>query len=339
MSTIHFLNVYEGDCNIIQHDSGHVTVIDVSNADDHVDTAAETAVKASAGRKAVRERNFVPNGKINYGQKHLPDNPIDYLKKYNVTNIFRFIVTHPDMDHLDGIKDFFGSFDITNFWDTDNEKENGDILGGGYNIEDWDFYKSLRDGTNTDYARRTYLSGSKANYFVGDDLQVIAPTAVLIADAIARDDYNDSSMVLLYTPPKTGGGTWKILFAGDSHNRTWEYILNKPELKALVSNVDVLLAPHHGRDSDRSYDFLKALKPKITLFGNAGCEHLAYDCYPKTRITNNEAGYVVMDISPDLISFYVKNEEFAVNFCHKRNWGSPVKNAKFDGFSVGVLKA
>ncbi len=32
MSTIHFLNVLEGDCNIIQHDSGRITMMDVSNA-------------------------------------------------------------------------------------------------------------------------------------------------------------------------------------------------------------------------------------------------------------------------------------------------------------------
>ena len=32
MATIHFLNVKQGDCSIINHDSGRVTVIDVCNA-------------------------------------------------------------------------------------------------------------------------------------------------------------------------------------------------------------------------------------------------------------------------------------------------------------------
>lgn len=39
MSVIHFLNVLEGDCNVIQHDSGRTTVIDVSNAHNDYDTA------------------------------------------------------------------------------------------------------------------------------------------------------------------------------------------------------------------------------------------------------------------------------------------------------------
>jgi hypothetical protein len=32
MPFLHFLNVNEGDCSIIQHNSGHVSVIDVCNA-------------------------------------------------------------------------------------------------------------------------------------------------------------------------------------------------------------------------------------------------------------------------------------------------------------------
>ena len=42
MSTIHFLNVKEGDCNIIQHDSGRVSVIDVSNGNDDNDVLFES---------------------------------------------------------------------------------------------------------------------------------------------------------------------------------------------------------------------------------------------------------------------------------------------------------
>ena len=32
MPTIHFLNVKDGDCSILEHYSGHKTVIDVCNA-------------------------------------------------------------------------------------------------------------------------------------------------------------------------------------------------------------------------------------------------------------------------------------------------------------------
>ncbi|WP_454801404.1 ComEC/Rec2 family competence protein [Mucilaginibacter phyllosphaerae] len=331
MSKIHFLNVYEGDCNIIQHDSGHVSVIDVSNADDHIDTEAERAMKASAARQEIRNRNYVPQDKRNYGQKHVADNPIDYLRKWHINSIFRFIVTHPDMDHLDGIRDFFGAFSVTNVWDTNNRKP--DVgSGGGYNSEDWQFYKSIRDGRNNDVKRLALYSKDSADFYSADHIHILAPTRQLVDEAVASGNYNDSSYVLLYTPPKSNGDNWKFLFAGDSHDSTWEYILNDPELRAMVTNVDVLFAPHHGRDSARSYNFLKVLTPSLTLLGNASSEHLAYSCYPEIRITNNQAGYIILDIYADHYDVYVKNEQFAIDFRDKRNWSRPIKKNSFDAY-------
>jgi competence protein ComEC len=333
MSTIHFLNVYEGDCNVIQHDSGRISVIDVSNADNNIDTPAEKAMKESQARAQIRTRNYVPEGKRNYGQKHLPDNPISYLKKLGINNVFRFVVTHPDMDHLDGIRDFFGSFNVTNVWDTDNRKP--DIVSGyGYNVEDWQFYKSIRDGNNTNYKRLALYSQQVNNFFNDDDLQILAPTPQLVKEAVEKGDYNDSSYVLLHTSPKSNGRQWKFLFAGDSHDKTWDHILGNAELRSMVTNIDVLFAPHHGRDSARNFDFLKVLNPKLTLFGNASSQHLAYNSYQRLRITNNQAGYVVLDITADRFVVYVKNEEFAASFKAKRGWGKPIKSQKFDAFPL-----
>ena len=94
MPTIHFLNVLEGDCNIIQHISNRVTVIDVSNAYNDEDTPEEKAVKASREREEMRKRTNVPSNKIDYRQKHDPDNPIVYLKEHlGVQRIFRFVIS------------------------------------------------------------------------------------------------------------------------------------------------------------------------------------------------------------------------------------------------------
>jgi hypothetical protein len=107
----------------------------------------------------------------------------------------------------------------------------------------------------------------------------------------------------------------------------------------MISNVDVLLAPHHGRDSNRNYDFLKIVNPTVTLFGNASSEHLAYDKYPEVRITNNQAGYVIMDISENEINLLVKNKEFANDFRNdpKRNWGDAPYRDKFKAYNIGKI--
>ena len=98
--------------------------------------------------------------------------------------------------------------------------------------------------------------------------------------------------------------------------------------------LDVLFAPHHGRDSDRSYDFLKTLKPRLTLFGNASSEHLAYNCYPKIRITNNQAGYVILDINEDRILVLVKNKMFAESYKKKQGYTAPSYHADLKAYGI-----
>lgn len=336
MSVIHFLNVLEGDCNIIQHDTGRVTVMDVSNAYNDIDTEEEIKVKTSEARKLMLTRTQVPSDKKDYQQKKTPDNPIQYLRKYGIQSIFRFIITHPDMDHLDGIRDLYSEFCIVNTWDTDNNKSiASDATFAGYNREDWEFYEKLRSGKVTSTKRLTYFAKNDNLFYNEDRIKILCPTPALLKNANYCGQYNDSSYVTLYTPAKADGGSWKFLFAGDSEDNSWKYILANH--KDDVSNVDVLFAPHHGRDSGRSYEFLNTLKPKVTLFGNASSKHLAYSCYdPSLRITNNQAGYILIDISEGAIIFYVKNYEFARDFLHKRGLGEPVYNERYQGY--GIIK-
>lgn len=325
MALIHFLNVLEGDCNIIQHDSGRLSVMDVSNAYNDEDTEEEKKVKASKEREEMKKRTQVPNDKVDYKQKLVPDNPIEYIKQNIKTNdIFRFIISHPDMDHLDGIKDLYEEFSITNTWDTDNNKEiDLNDFFAGYNKEDWKFYKQLRAGKVIDTKRLTYFDIDDCSFWNEDNLKILCPSKKLLADSNKVDgDIHDASYVLLFTPPKKGGGKWKIIFSGDSHDNSWNHIIKN--YKDEVTNIDILFAPHHGRDSDRDYTFLETLNPKVTLFGNANSQHLAYDSYPDIRITNNQAGYVIIDANEDELAFYVKNVEFAKNFRKKRNWSEPV---------------
>ena len=334
MAIIHFLNVLEGDCNIIQHDSKRLTLIDISNAYNDIDTEEEKKVKASKEKEERRLRTQVPAGKVDYKQKLTPDNPIHYLnEKVKPSEIFRFIITHPDMDHLDGIKDLYEEYLIRNTWDTNNKKElDLNNFGGGYNKEDWKFYKELRDGKYKETTRLTYFDDDSSLYWTEDNIKILAPSRALLNSAIESGDYNDSSYAILFTPPKKGGGNWKILFSGDTHDASWEHIIKK--YSKDVSNVDVLFAPHHGRDSKRDYSFLKTLKPRVTLFGNADSSHLAYDKYPNPKITNNQAGYVIIDITQEDIVFYVKNYEFARDYKAKKGWTLPVKNVKFDAWGL-----
>jgi beta-lactamase superfamily II metal-dependent hydrolase len=309
MSRVHFLNVRDGDCSLIEHNSGRVSVIDVCNA---------SLVTEQQRLLERRVRELASTGlRGNFNQKEYPENPIEYLRDRGIQSVFRFIVTHPDMDHIDGIGSFFAAFAPVNFWDTDNNIEKNQWSNyGRFDRRDWEFYKRLRDGVLThDTTRLTLYSGDTGPYFNrgadgaegGDGLNILAPTPQLVADACASESCNDLSYVLLY---RSEGFTF--LFAGDSHDATWEYVLDA--YGEAVRDVDVLIAPHHGRDSGRSFKFLDIVRPKLTLLGNAPSDDLAYGQWNRRgllTITNNQAGSIIFDIAPNLLQAYVTHRPYA----------------------------
>ena len=105
------------------------------------------------------------------------------------------------------------------------------------------------------------------------------------------------------------------MFGGDSHDGTWEHILN--EYTDDVRDIDLLIAliaPHHGRGSGRSYEFLDVLRPSLTFFGNAPSQNLAYGAWNYRNlpfVTNNQANCMVVDASGSPMHLYVTNESFA----------------------------
>jgi competence protein ComEC len=321
---LHFLNVKDGDCSWIKHPNGHNTIIDVFNAS--IEKQKELDAKTKLLNALQINESIKTNGiKGNFRQKEYPVNPIEYLKSFNVNSIFRFIVTHPDMDHIGGIKDFFESFSPINIWDTDNKKEMESFEGSPYNEDDWKFYKNIRDGKNTNQKRLTLFSGSEGKYYnlnedgscCGNGLFIRATTPELLKAAIEADDYNDASYVISYRPLNSA----HVIFAGDSHDKTWEHILNK--WKNDVENCDILIAPHHGRGSKRSYEFLDTLKPKITFFGNAKNENLEYDAWNTRNLekfTNNQGNCLIakfLDTGTEIRCTYQK---FAENYCEEMGY-------------------
>ena len=58
----------------------------------------------------------------------------------------RFILTHPDMDHLDGFDELMNTYGILNFWDSGVRKDKGDFRQcPNYKEADWDRYVRVRD--------------------------------------------------------------------------------------------------------------------------------------------------------------------------------------------------
>jgi hypothetical protein len=67
-----------------------------------------------------------------------------------------------------------------------------------------------------------------------------------------------------------------ILLCGDMEREAWEFVLNGSLnslfWRPLVSNVDVLVAPHHGHKSAYSQTLMDLAKPSVVLVSVASCD-------------------------------------------------------------------
>jgi beta-lactamase superfamily II metal-dependent hydrolase len=305
MASVHFLNVSPGDCTVIQHGSNRVSMIDM--CDGNIQTGGLNFLKEAASYGARPKGNF--------GMCNRPTNPVSYLQKLGITSIFRFALTHPDMDHMDGFNNLLNNFKLTNFWDTGSRRDKPDFSGSPYKEEDWDSYVAVRDNQVSGVKSVIRHAGDRFEFANkqedgsggGDGLYILAPDSELIKDCNMNDDLNDGSYVILY---RSAGG--RVLITGDAHDKSWEYILE--HYKSDVANCSFMLAPHHGRDSNRSYDFLDHIQPKLTLIGCSPSEYIDYGQWERrdlTYITSNQAGNVVLEVHNGALNVYIENEKYA----------------------------
>jgi len=300
-SRVHFLNIDPGSCTLIQHASGRVSMIDIC-----------CARQPDLQKKTKQALPQLSRASDNFGMRYYSTNPITYLRHLGIKSIFRFILSHPDMDHMDGLNALCDAIQIINFWHTGVSKEKPNFSANcRYDQSDWSRYRHLCQEQHGIHCM-TPLAGASFAYANqdheldknGDSLYILAPNQ----DLLSNSDINNSSYVILYNSP-----VGKIILAGDSHDDSWEYIIRN--YSSEIENCAVLLAPHHGRSSNRSYEFLDHLQPKLSIFGSAPSEHLAYGPWNSrylTFITANQAGNIVLELDWTGISVFIENEEFAL---------------------------
>lgn len=296
---IHFLNVGEGDCSIIEHDSGRISMIDIccGNIKEEQQIVKEAKRTCFAIDEEVKIRG-------DFKQRLYPVNPINWLgaelNRDKNLKFFRFIATHPHMDHLDGIKKLFAMYKPRVFWDTKNDIETVKDTSSGYSDDDWAYYQKLHTTQKEiNGIQILRLSAGVQNRYYnqdddkgdGDRIAILSPSEEIIETATNNRKVNDLSYVLLI---KDSLGH-KFLFASDSEKAAWDIMLEK--YKDELKNVDVLFAPHHGRKSGGNEDYLDTLNPKLTLFGNANSDCLDDDKFNYEglrKFSNNQLGSVVI---------------------------------------------
>jgi competence protein ComEC len=283
---IHFLDVGHGDCTIVDI-PGRLTVIDINNCktlareteaelrktQPHSPLANALYSGAAQGLGGVPLRTptiydyladmGLAEQKLISARGKLT-NPIDYLKAHFAGRpIFRYIQTHPDLDHMAGVHRLIEEkIEIVNFWDTKHclTKDEQALRTGQANnkdIRDWNAYQLLRGGTVPGLTILNLTRGASADFYAQDGINIWAP-----ADYKHCQNPNAEPNALSYVLCM-GVGNCRVVFGGDADISVWE------EMHAFCGGkfpkVHLLKASHHGRKSGYHMPSVRAMNPDVTI--------------------------------------------------------------------------
>ena len=235
--------------------------------------------------------------------------------------ITRFISTHPDEDHIKGLKEYDAKFGIVNFYCVDNEATKDE------ESVDFEEYCKLRDGEHHFYLSK----GCKRKWMNDDDgTHGCAGLHCLWPDLSNRDykealkaakdgeSPNNISPIIKYSIADSATFLWM----GDLETDFQEKIKNV----VIWPKVDILFAPHHGRDSGKiPEDVLQKLSPKVIIIGEAPSDTLNYyDDY--NTITQNSAGDITFECVDNKVHIYVSSDTYTVDYLRNEKRSNSLGN-------------
>ncbi|MDD5147145.1 MAG: hypothetical protein PHV63_01150 [Candidatus Daviesbacteria bacterium] len=259
---IHFLNVGSGDCTIV-----HFPYREVKNNQGQV-------IKTKEERITFIDLNH-------YDDQAEYENVLNYYKNSNdfrdtngkLKPIFRFICSHPHMDHIYGLSKLFNDteLEIINFWDLEHEFVPEDLDYNEQYQNDWETYQEIRKGYTLRIIK-TYREDSPRNYWKDyeDRITILSPSLKLIKMAHYNEDgskkeqveIDEMSYALLIRVNNK-----KIILGGDGQERVWNDIFEN--CKEEIAGCSVLKASHHGHESGFHEEAIKIMKPQFIVFSNS----------------------------------------------------------------------
>jgi len=293
MSIVKSFSVGDGDMFYIKHVSDNFTTIDCCMTEENKDEIMDEIKEASRGK-----------------------------------GITRFISTHPDQDHISRLKYYNEQLPIINFYCVKNEATKKD------ETEDFKEYCKLRDGDKAYFiskgCSRKWMNESD-NERGSSGINIVWPNTNnqdykgALEKAKNGDSPNNISPIIKYSLNEGA----KMLWMGDLETEFMEKIEDDMDMP----DIDILFAPHHGRDSGKvPKSWLDEMTPQIIIIGEAPSGNINYYQGWNT-ITQNRAGDIIFECETGKVHIYVSNENYSVNFLDNER-----KDNRNDGYYLGTLK-
>ena len=232
---------------------------------------------------------------------------------YKKKDLNRFISTHPDKDHITGIKLFDEEIGINNFYFVENKIQTE-------NSDDFKKYYELRNNS------KLKLEKNMSNYWLNKTNNERTSSGIFILwPNKDNKDFKDEKEKLENNEKVSANNISPIieyslkegitaLWFGDMENDFLEKIIDDVKLP----KADIIFAPHHGRDTGKiPKDILDKIDPKLIIIGEAKPDHLNYyDGFD--TITQNTAKNIVLKCETGKIHIYTTNK-IDSDFLEKEN--------------------
>ena len=218
---------------------------------------------------------------VDLGRHQNGFSPTNHLNENGVENIDWLIISHPDKDHIRDIADFDNRYDISLYTRPEaaaryirHRKEEA--------YPDDELYQDIA----SKYLEFENRLGSYHNQSIErGQLRVhefsLSPDELRLTPVHELDSNEKgpsmNNLSLLNVFEYNG---FKLVTLGDLEKDAIELLLERSDVKKALQGTDVLVAPHHGRDSSYSTELFDIISPDIVVISDSGgTEHSAAQKY------------------------------------------------------------
>lgn len=220
-----------------------------------------------------------PNGKylvIDMGTGNWESGNTSPLSLLRNKDIHYMIITHPHLDHIDDILQFDNNEPIV-LWRA-KAISNDEVMKG---VRDCDKPKFEKYCEINDRFNRSISSDEDPTTDAPFDGMTVDKYATTLCD---KGNFNNFSPVTIVRLSDI-----KIVICGDNETASFEKLMDQSGFQDAVSNADVLVAAHHGRETGYYTDFVSKVNPRLTIISDTSKSKTT----AQTKYTNASRGWDV----------------------------------------------
>ncbi|MBQ6705725.1 MAG: hypothetical protein IJN19_06965 [Opitutales bacterium] len=201
-----------------------------------------------------------PNGKyiiIDLGTGTQESGNTSPLTKRKSDYIAYMIITHPHLDHIDDILCFDDN--PPKILHRVKSLTNDEVMK---NVQECDKEKFKKYCSINDQYTLPVNPGNE-NYTGNPDNYGGLSIQTFSTSDCDHSNFNNFSIVTIFTLSGV-----KVVVCGDNETASLEILMKQSDFKDAVRNADVLVAPHHGRESAYHPEFVELVNPRITVISD-----------------------------------------------------------------------